>query len=179
MKIISNLKGGFYCLINILLYHNKLKISLPSLLFSYRIFTFIKSGKIIIGQKSIIGKKCKLISEGKLIIGNNFCINPYSRIVALEKITIGDNVIIANFVSILDHDHAYQIHNEQLIFNGYKTNPICIGNNVWIGEKVTICKGVTIGDNVIIGANSVITKDISSNVIVAGVPARIIKKFNE
>ena len=179
MVIINKLVGAFYCIINILLYHNKLKLAIPSLLFSFRVFTFLKSGKIFIGQKSIVGKYCKLISQGNLTIGNNFCINQYSRIVALEKITIGDNVTIANFVSILDHDHAYQIHKKQLILNGYKTKPICIGNNVWIGDKVTICKGVTIGDNVIIGANSVITKDISSNVIVAGVPSRVIKNLYE
>ena len=161
MKLFNKLIGGFYCIINILLYYNKLTIRIPSLLFSFQVFTFNKSGKIIIGRKSIIGKDCKLISEGKLIIGNKFCINQYSRIVAFEHITIGDNVTIANFVSILDHDHAYQIHGNELILNGYNTKPIRIGNNVWIGDKVTICKGVTIGDNVIIGANSVITKNIS------------------
>ena len=114
---------------------------------------------------------------GELIIGNNFSLNKYSRIVAHEKITIGNNVTIAQFVSILDHDHAYHFENENLIFNGYSTAAIEIGNNVWIGDKVAINKGVKIGNNVIIGANSVVTKDIPNNVVAVGVPARILKNL--
>ena len=55
---------------------------------------------------------------------------------------------------------------------------VVIGNNVWIGDKATILAGVTVGDNVIVGANSVVTKDIPSNTMVAGVPARIINSIN-
>lgn len=54
---------------------------------------------------------------------------------------------------------------------------IIIGNNVWIGTNVYIREGIKIGDNVIIGANSVVTRDIPSNSVAAGVPARIIKKL--
>lgn len=69
--------------------------------------------------------------------------------------------------------------------------PLTVGTDLWetqgakIGKNVTICTGakvigkVSIGDNVIVGANSVIVKDIPSNVIVAGVPAKIIKQYKE
>ena len=53
---------------------------------------------------------------------------------------------------------------------------ITIGDYCWIGDNVFIREGVTIGTNVIVGANSVVTKSIPSNVIVAGIPARIISK---
>lgn len=52
-----------------------------------------------------------------------------------------------------------------------------IGNNVWIGGNVTILPGVTIGDNVTIGAGAVVTKDIPADVVVAGNPAKIIKRL--
>lgn len=52
-----------------------------------------------------------------------------------------------------------------------------IGNNVWIGDKSTILDGVHIGDNVIVGANSVVTHDIPSNSVAAGMPAKIIKQL--
>ncbi|GAB0173093.1 hypothetical protein NHP164001_11090 [Helicobacter trogontum] len=54
--------------------------------------------------------------------------------------------------------------------------PIHIGNRVWIGINATICPGVTIGENSIIAAGAVVTKDVPSNVIVGGNPAKIIKK---
>ena len=53
---------------------------------------------------------------------------------------------------------------------------IYIGRNVWIGEYSRICKGVTIGDNSIVAANSVVTKNVPANCIVAGNPAKIVKK---
>lgn len=52
-----------------------------------------------------------------------------------------------------------------------------IGNNVWIGEKATILPGVHIGDSVVIAANSVVTKDIPSFSVAAGVPAQIVKTY--
>ncbi|OKP43933.1 hypothetical protein BJP24_14450 [Aeromonas allosaccharophila] len=57
---------------------------------------------------------------------------------------------------------------------------ISIGNDVWIGQNVTVLRGVTIGDGAVIGANSVVTKNVPPYSIVAGVPAREIKKrFND
>ncbi len=65
-----------------------------------------------------------------------------------------------------------------LILNTYKYALIIKRNNVWIGDKATITKGVTIGDNVIIAANAVVNKDVPSNVIVGGIPAKVIKKLD-
>ena len=133
------------------------------------------SGKIHVGEKSFFFDNVEVQSRGLLKIGNNVHVNNYSRIVALEKITIGNNVTIAQFVSILDHDHKFEVINDQLVLDGYKTSPINIGNNVWISDKVTILKGVCIGDNVVIAANSVVNKNIPSNSIFGGVPARLLK----
>jgi acetyltransferase-like isoleucine patch superfamily enzyme len=56
--------------------------------------------------------------------------------------------------------------------------PIRIGDRVWCGLNVTILQGVTIGDDVVIGAGSLVIKDIPSNTIVAGVPAREIRSLD-
>lgn len=58
------------------------------------------------------------------------------------------------------------------------SKPVCIGNDVWIGEGVCIMPGVTIGDNVIIGANAVVTHSFPKNVVIVGVPAKIIKTLD-
>ena len=57
------------------------------------------------------------------------------------------------------------------------TKPVRIGDNVWIGEGAAVMPGVTVGNGVIIGTNAVVTHDVPDNVIVAGVPAKPIKRF--
>jgi len=157
---------------------------------NYRHITFLPLG--LIGRQpriyldnrhtSIKGKlKCfgynEIHSTGQLRIGQNLSINHFSRIICLDEITIGDNVNIAEHVAILDHDHNYQLVDNDFQLNGYITAPIKIGNNVWIADKCTVLKGVEIGNNVIIGANSVVTKSLPSNCIAVGAPAKVIKKL--
>jgi acetyltransferase-like isoleucine patch superfamily enzyme len=138
-----------------------------------------EGGKIICKGKIRLDSFTELESKGEIILGNHFVLNPYSRVVAHNRIEIGENVVVARFVSILDHDHAFKTEKGAFEFNGYTTAPIQIGNNVWIGDKVSILKGVTIGDNVIIAANAVVTKDIPSNVIAGGIPAKVLKGIND
>jgi len=140
--------------------------------------TFAISGDLSTGNRFITGRFVEIISEGEILIGNNVFINDYSRIVSKSSITIGDNVVFAKFVTVLDHDHKYSMINNELIFNGYISSDIKIGNNVWLCDKVTVLKGVTIGDNVIVGANTVVTKSIPSNSIFAGSPGRVIKSIS-
>ncbi|MDO5548128.1 MAG: acyltransferase [Eubacteriales bacterium] len=103
-------------------------------------------------------------------IGSGNFFNYNVSITALKMIEIGDNCKVANNVVIVDHDHDY--HNSNI---GYQCAPVVIGNNVWIGANAVILKGVTIGDNAVIAAGSVVNKDVPSEAIVAGIPARIIK----
>lgn len=134
-----------------------------------------KGATLSINGKINIRDHVELQSKGIISIGNGCGINSFSRIIALEKIVIGDKVSIAQFVSILDHDHSYDMKNGIMDMSRYNTKPIVIGSNVWISDKVTITKGVNIGDNVVIGANSVVTKDIPSNSLAAGIPAKVIR----
>ena len=104
--------------------------------------------------------------DGALIrLGNNLFINKNSSIIAREGIEIGSNCMIADHVSIYDHNYIYEKKDIPFKMQGYKSKKIRIGNNVWIGSKAFIGSGVKIGDNVVIGANSIVTKDIPSNTI--------------
>lgn len=143
-----------------------------------KIFIKYPKSNTKIGNNFFMFGQNEILNSGNLSIGKNFSMNHYSRIISFESVTIGDNVTIAAYVSILDHDHKYEFRNGQLVLEGYKTSAVTIGNNVWISDKCTILKGVSIGDNVIIGANSVVTKNIESNCMAAGTPAKIIKRLS-
>lgn len=89
-------------------------------------------------------------------------------------ITIGNDVTLAPRVHILAHDASTKN------FLGYtRIGLVCIGNNVFIGAESIILPGVRIGDNVVVGAGSVVTKNIPSNSVVMGNPARVVSKISE
>jgi acetyltransferase-like isoleucine patch superfamily enzyme len=87
-----------------------------------------------------------------------------------QGIHIDANCLIASGTTILSHDHCKRVNNQPLLFDTY------IGKNCFIAVNSTILPGITIGDEVIVGAGSVVTKDVLSNVIVAGNPAKIIRE---
>lgn len=136
-----------------------------------------KGGSIHCEERIIVDDQVMLFAKGQLRIGKRFCINRYSRIVIHELIEIGDHVTIGQMVSILDHDHHFDLQDNQLKLEGYNTAAINIGSNIWIGDKCTILKGVSIGDNVVIGAHTLVHKDVPSGVIIGGSPFKILKKI--
>lgn len=88
-----------------------------------------------------------------------------------EGIHIGENTLVAGGVKILSHDHCKRVGNNQpFLTHTY------IGKNCFIAVNAIILPGVKIGDEVIVGAGAVVTKDIPSNTVVAGNPAKIIRK---
>lgn len=157
--------------------HPTFRVGKPSMI-GQRCGIFVQAGGSITAEgRIIVNDDVMLFSKGEMQLGEGFGINSYSRIVAHERIEIGRNVTIGQHVGILDHDHHWEMRDNALTLDGYDTAPIRIGNNVWIADKVTILKGVTIGDNVVIAAHALVNKDVPSNCIVAGVPAKIVKQL--
>lgn len=104
-------------------------------------------------------------------IGKNVFINFDCIFLDLGGITIEDNVLIAPRVSLLSEGHPVSPeHRKSLV-----PKPVHIKKNVWIGAGATILQGVTIGENSIVSAGAVVSKDVPDNVIVGGIPAKIIK----
>lgn len=114
-------------------------------------------------------------------VGNNVLINQNCNLFDTNEIIIGNNVLIAPDVKIYTATHP--INAQERMSNDGKiatyAKKVVIGNNVWVGGGSIILPGVTIKDNSIIGAGSVVTKDVDENVIVAGNPAKIIKKLGD
>lgn len=110
-----------------------------------------------------------------ITVGKNVFINSCCKFQDQGGIYIGDGVLIGHNVTLATLNHDERPEFRQNIY----PKPIKIGNNVWIGSNATILQGVTIGDNAIIGANAVVTKDVPAGFVVAGIPAKVIRKIKE
>ena len=115
----------------------------------------------------------------RLQFGNGVSMEYDCHIGCINEIKIGSRVLIASRVYISDHSHGGTTvqdlavpPNERLL---HSKGPVVIEDDVWLGEGVAVMPGVRIGHSSIIGANSVVTKDIPSNSVAAGAPARVIK----
>lgn len=108
-------------------------------------------------------------------VGDNFYAGFNCTILDMAEVRIGDNCMIGPNVGIYTAGHSIEPKNRNK--SGYAI-PIHIGNDVWIGGSCVILAGITIGDNSIVAAGSVVTKDIPANTIVAGNPAKIIRKID-
>lgn len=113
--------------------------------------------------------------DAYITIGDYVLISPGVRISAGQSITIGDGCMIAANVYISDSDW-HGLYNRTRPFRC--TAPVTLANNVWLGDSVIVCKGVSIGENSVVGAGSVVTRDVPANTVVAGNPAREIKKIH-
>ncbi|MGN0232878.1 MAG: sugar O-acetyltransferase [Bacteroidaceae bacterium] len=115
-----------------------------------------------------------LCDYGKHIrVGHHFFANFNLVILDEASVTIGDNCFVGPNVSIYTPCHSI-IPEERNTMRQW-ARPVTIGNNVWIGGSVTILPGVSIGDNVTIGAGSVVVKDIPSDCVAVGNPAKVVK----
>lgn len=118
--------------------------------------------------------EAELAAMPTVTVGRHVAMHRSANIDYHTHITIGDNVVIARGVTILTHDAPPLLWGLP-----DKFLPVTIGSNVFIGQQSFILRGVTIGDNVVVGACSVVTKDIPSNTVWAGNPARYIKTIEE
>ena len=108
-------------------------------------------------------------------VGENFFAHYGCIILDVNKVKIGKNCFIAPNVGIYSATHPVKAEER---YNGVEYGfPVTIGDNCWIGGGAVICPGVTLGDNVVVGAGSVVVKDVPSDVVVAGNPAKIIRKL--
>jgi acetyltransferase-like isoleucine patch superfamily enzyme len=126
-----------------------------------------KRAKIYQKKGVVMGKNCQIFGDV------SFGSEPY-------LVKLGDYVKITYGCLFITHDGGVEVlRNLGMLENAEVFGRITIGNNVFIGNRCTFLPNVTIGDNVVIGTGSIVTKDIPSNSIAAGVPCRVIKTLEE
>jgi|TARA_B110000977_G_C11055067_1_gene483759 acetyltransferase-like isoleucine patch superfamily enzyme len=109
--------------------------------------------------------------------GENSGVGKFAFFGSAGGIKIGDNVIMGEYVSFHSQNHNF-LNKEELIRNqGVTSKGIEIGNNVWVGAKCTFLDGSFVGDNCVVAAGAVVKDVFPNDVLIGGVPARIIKKI--
>lgn len=144
-------------------------------------------GEISVGNNCRFGRYTTIElfnSASRLSVGDGFRSNSDLHIGVQSSVVIGKNVLVASGVYISDHSHGTYGKMESSdphiapVDRPLYVAPVVIGDNVWLGEKSAILPGVSIGNGVVVGAGAVVTKDVPDYCIVAGVPAKPIKRYD-
>ena len=148
---------------------------------------------IHVGKNFSCGYACRMSAgpddKRSISIGDGFTMGDYCQIEGSGGVSIGNNVLFASKVFISTNSHGVysdrwegtkqsdpDIPPEQREVYG---KPVTIEDNVWVGNGAMILMGVNIGRGAVIGAGSIVTKDVPAHSIVAGAPARVIKKYDK
>lgn len=140
--------------------------------YSLRYLVYRAAG-VRIGSGSHLHMGTQFFYPAGVSIGKGSIIGQNTFLDGRDKLVIGDCVDIASEVMIYNSEH--DIHSAT--FDAISA-PVKIGNHVFIGPRAIILPGITIGDGAVVGAGAVVTKDVGSNEIVGGVPAKIIGARN-
>lgn len=140
--------------------------------------------KIVFGNNVKIGSFSKLLSTSHfsklglgMTIGNNSAFGDFTHFGAPGGIQIGDDVIAGSFISFHSENHNFSNKTKLIREQGVTSKGIKIGNNVWIGAKVTFLDGSIVGNNSVVAAGAVVIGVFPDNVIIGGVPAKILKEI--
>lgn len=139
-------------------------------------------GGIKIGRSSKIGDYCIIRVSGSLKdlgdsikIGKNVGIGDFAHIGGAGGVTIGDDSIFGSYISIHPENHVFEDTTINIREQKVTRKGVSIGRNCWVGAKATFLDGSAIGDGCVVAAGSVVTKVFQDNLVIGGVPARILK----
>ncbi len=179
-KLFRYINWGLSYLLKILI-NNKIHADLfPRI--DYSVKLIVESGaKLIIGKNVRIKNDTTIYvkKNGVLIIGENTSIGHHSELSVAGNVSIGSNVITGAYFYLTDSNHLFEPTGIPFKHQGMEIKSCSIGNNVWIGRAAMVLAGGCISDNSVIAANATVTKPFSSDVVLGGVPAKVIKFISQ
>lgn len=129
-----------------------------------------------LGRQSVIESYCCINNAvGDVVIGDDTRVGIHNTIIG--PVTIGSHVNLAQGITVTALNHNFDDSDKRIDEQGVSTSQVVIGDDVWIGANAVVLPGVTIGTHSIVAAGAVVTKDVPPHSLVAGVPAKIIKKI--
>ncbi|HST42732.1 MAG TPA: acyltransferase [Conexibacter sp.] len=140
-------------------------------------FEIGKGATVVLGRWSWLGHGTKIRAhEGEVRIGAKTVLGQECTISAYQHVSIGRECIVADRVMLIDFDHGVVEVERPIRLQGIYKRDVRVGSNVWIGYGAALLRGVTVGDNAIVGTSSVVTRDVAANAVVAGAPARELRR---
>lgn len=132
--------------------------------------------RFCLGDYSVIESgACINNAVGDVVIGQHTRVGLHNTIIG--PVTIGSHVNLAQGITVTALNHNFADSNLRIDEQGVTTSPVSIADDVWIGANAVVLPGVSIGQHVVVAAGAVVTKDVPSYSLVAGVPAKIIKNL--
>ena len=130
-----------------------------------------------VGENAFLEPPFRCDYGGNITVGRDFYANYDCIILDVCPVTIGDRVLFGPRVGLYGAGHPL---DPEVRAGGLENGgPITIGDDVWLGGGVVVLPGVTIGAGAVIAAGAMVTRDIPSGVLAAGVPCRVLRPLNE
>lgn len=132
--------------------------------------------KFRLGDYSVIESyTCINNAVGDVIIGDHTRVGLHNTVIG--PVTIGNHVNLAQGITVTALNHNFANSEKKIDEQGVNTTPVTIEDDVWVGANAVLLPGVRIGTHSVIAAGAVVTKDVPPHSIVAGIPAKVIKKI--
>jgi len=147
-------------------------------------------GRIAIGERTTIGPlasisagmpvHAELRGDPIITIGDRCMLGKGIGIVAHERVVIGDDIWTGHYIYITDQNHGYEDLDLPIGTQMWKNEPVSIGDGSWLGHGCVILPGSRLGRHVVVAAGAVVAGlDAPDNSVVAGVPARVVRRYTE
>lgn len=190
-RLVMMLRGYFFLYQKVFLGKHCMISNKPNLLFrknvtiennvtidGYAKNKLIFGDNVKIGAHSLVTCTSHLSKYGEgLTIGNNSAFGRFTEFGAAGGIEIGNDVIAGSYVSFHSENHNFLDSSKLIREQGVTSQGIKIENNVWIGAKVTFLDGSKVGNNCVVAAGAVVNCEFPSNVVIGGIPAKILKEI--